>query len=493
MGLSPFRETYFTALLVLVDKPVYMCTKTIHSMAVLMSWVLGSKDGNYWIIWGLKLYKLDELWEKCLAILKLEMTSVSYKTYIESIKPIALEHNKITLCVDSETQFTLIRMKHQSAIESALIKVTGEEIQVNLTMPGMDTGSTPEITGTKSHVTNGLNKNYTFDNFVVGDNNRMAFTGALNVAELPSLVHNPLFIYSAPGLGKTHLMHAIGNFILESNPEAKVMYVTSESFTNEFITYLQQRKNMQEFRNKYRYCSLLLIDDIQFLARKKETQEEFFHTFNALMDNNAQIVISSDRPPREIRDLEERLYSRFSMGLMADISHPELETRIAILRRKVEEEHMDVPFEVINYIADTITTNIRELEGSLQRVKAYAKLKNANIDINLTKEAFKGIYDAYKPSVVTPKKIKETVCDYMNVTIEDLEGVKRSRNIVFPRQIAQYLIRVQTNLSYPMIAEQFSVKDHTTIIHSCDKIEKEIKQDERTRTIVKDLTGMLSK
>lgn len=436
---------------------------------------------------------LIEVWEKCLEILKLEMTNVSYKTYIEGIKPLALEDNKISLQMQNETQYTLIRMKHQSVIESALTKVTGQEIQVNLVMPGGEIYSKGTFVGLHKGGETGLNKSYTFDNFVVGENNRMAFTAALNVAELPSMVHNPLFIYSAPGLGKTHLMHAIGNFLLEANSDAKVMYVTSESFTNEFITSLQLRKNMQEFRNKYRFCNLLLIDDIQFLAKKKETQEEFFHTFNALMDNNAQIVISSDRPPREIRDLEERLYSRFSMGLMADISAPELETRIAILNKKVEEEKMDIPKQVIYYIADTINTNIRELEGSLQRVKAYSKLKNKPIDIFLTREAFKGIYDEDKPRVITPKKIKDAVCDYMNVSIMDLEGTKRSRNIVFPRQIAQYLIRSQTNLSYPMIAEEFSVKDHTTIIHSCEKIENEMKTSDRTRTIIKDLTGILSR
>lgn len=435
---------------------------------------------------------LNELWEKCLKVLKLEMTSVSYKTYIEGIKPLSLNKDTISLLMQNDTQYTLIKMKHKPVIESALRKVSGREIEINLVMPGGE-NLLDEVSSMQQHSPNGINKNYTFDNFVVGENNRMAFTASLNVAELPAKVHNPLFIYSAPGLGKTHLMHAIGNFILESDKNANVMYVTSESFTNEFITSLQMKKNMQEFRDKYRFCNLLLVDDIQFLAKKKETQEEFFHTFNALMDNSAQIVISSDRPPREIRDLEERLYSRFSMGLMADISAPELETRIAILQRKIEEENMIVPKDVVYYIADTIKTNIRELEGSLQRVKAYSKLKNCEINLELTKEAFKGIYDDNKPSVITPKKIKDAVCDYMNVTIADLQGTKRSRNIVYPRQIAQYLIRTQTNLSYPMIAEEFSVKDHTTIIHNCDKIEEEIKTNDRTRTIIKDLTSMLNR
>lgn len=401
------------------------------------------------------------------------------------------EKDKLTLLMQNDIQCKLIQMKYMDTLVETMRKVTGHEIEIELIMPGGE-GYSNEIVTSKPPL-NGINKNYTFSNFVVGENNRMAFTGSLSVAELPGKVHNPLFIYSAPGLGKTHLMHAIGNHMLKDNPNANVMYVTSESFTNEFITSLQMKKNMQDFRDKYRHCSLLLIDDIQFLAKKKETQEEFFHTFNALMENDAQIVISSDRPPREIRDLEERLYSRFSMGLMADIAIPELETRIAILQNKIENENMVVPKDVIYYIADTIKTNIRELEGSLQRVKAFSKLKNKEITLELTKEAFKGIYDNNKPSVVTPEKIKSAVCDYMGISMDDLTGTRRSRNIVHPRQVAQYLIRNMTNLSYPMIADEFSVKDHTTIIHNCDKIEEEIKADDNTRSIIKDLTSILNR
>lgn len=434
---------------------------------------------------------LDEIWEKCLEILKVEMTSVSFKTYIEGIKPLSFEKDKLSLQMENDTQYTLIKMKHQPVIEDALRKVTGREIELDLIMPGGDIYA--DDGGNYIHLSNGINKHYTFENFVVGQNNRMAFTAALSVAELPGKMHNPLFIYSAPGLGKTHLMHAIGNFLLQTDKNAKVMYVTSESFTNEFITSLK-KQSMNDFRDKYRYCSLLLIDDIQFLENKKETQEEFFHTFNAIVEENGgQIVISSDRPPREIRNLEERLYSRFSMGLMADISAPELETRIAILQNKISDENIVVPDDVVYYIANTITSNIRDLEGSLKRVKAFSKLKNCDIDLALTKEAFKGLYDDSKPAIITPKKIKAAVCDYMNITLEELEGTRRSRNIVVPRQVAQYLIRALTNLSYPLIAEEFSVKDHTTIMHNCDKIEMEIKTDESMRNAIKDLTSIINR
>lgn len=434
---------------------------------------------------------LNELWQKCLDILKLELSSVSFRTYIEGVKPLLFEKDKLTLEMQNETQLKLIQMKHMPVIVEAMRKVTGKEIEIELIMPGGG-GSSNNIISSKPPV-NGIKKNYTFENFVVSENNRMAFTGALTVAELPGQIHNPLFIYSAPGLGKTHLLHAIGNYLLKEKPDASVKYVTSEGFTNEFITSLRLEKNMQEFRNKYRYLDMLLIDDIQFLTGKKETQEEFFHTFNSLTDKNAQIVISSDRPPREIRDLEERLYSRFSMGLMADIAIPELETRVAILQSKIENEGMIVPDDAVYYIAETIKSNIRDLEGALQRVKAYAKLKDREITLELTKESFVGIYDENKSTVITPEKIKKAVCDYMGVDMDDLIGTRRSRSIVHPRQIAQYLIRNLTNLSYEMIAAEFSVKDHTTIMHNCEKIEAEKKTDENTRTAVKDLTSILSR
>lgn len=438
---------------------------------------------------------LNELWDKCLDILKVDMNNVSFETYIKGIRPLKLEGDKLSLQLESETQYALIKMRYEPVIKAALIKSSGREIDLDLIMPGGGQGSDflKEDNGVVIHLTNGLNKYYTFENFVVGENSRMAFSACLGVAELPGQLHNPLFIYSAPGLGKTHLMHAIGNFIKNSDPKAKIIYVTSEAFTNEFITQIQLKKPMQEFRDKYRNCDALLIDDIQFLAKKKETQEEFFHTFNDLVNNGAQIVISSDRPPREIRDLEERLYSRFSMGLMADISAPELETRIAILKRKIYEEAMVVPEDVIYYIADTITSNVRELEGSIKRVAAFSKLKNCEIDLALTKEAFKGLYEDDKKKAITPERIKAEVCDYMNITLEDLEGTRRSRNIVVPRQIAQYLIRMMTNLSYPLIAEQFSVKDHTTIMHNCDKIETAMKTDESMRNTIKDLTSIINR
>ena len=291
---------------------------------------------------------LNELWDKCLDILKVDMNNVSFETYIKGIRPLKLEGDKLSLQLESETQYALIKMRYEPVIKAALIKSSGREIDLDLIMPGGGQGSDflKEDNGVVIHLTNGLNKYYTFENFVVGENSRMAFSACLGVAELPGQLHNPLFIYSAPGLGKTHLMHAIGNFIKNSDPKAKIIYVTSEAFTNEFITQIQLKKPMQEFRDKYRNCDALLIDDIQFLESKTYTMEEIFHTFDSLHNNNKQIVITSDRLPKDIPTLPDRLRTRFEMGLVVDITPPDFETRVAILKNLAEQISMKIDFEV---------------------------------------------------------------------------------------------------------------------------------------------------
>src|SRR5690625_2866447 len=321
-----------------------------------------------------------------------------------------------------------------------------------------------------------LNPKYTFDTFVVGAANRFAHAASLAVAEAPAKSYNPLFVYGGVGLGKTHLMHAIGHYVLEHHPDKNVMYLSSEKFTNEFINSIMENK-AENFRNKYRNVDILLVDDIQFLAGKEQTQEEFFHTFNTLHEENKQIIISSDRPPKEIPTLEDRLRSRFEWGLITDITPPDLETRIAILNKKAKAEGLDIPNEVMLYIANQIDTNIRELEGALIRVVAYSSLINQDIDATLAADALVDIIPSRKPKMITVQGIQEIVAEKYNIKLEDFAARKRTRSIAFPRQIAMYLSRQLTDLSLPKIGEEFGGRDHTTVIHAFDKISELIKED----------------
>ncbi|MBE3576436.1 MAG: chromosomal replication initiator protein DnaA [Limnochordales bacterium] len=319
-----------------------------------------------------------------------------------------------------------------------------------------------------------LNPKYTFDTFVVGANNRFAHAACLAVAESPAESYNPLFLYGGVGLGKTHLMQAICHYVLERSPNARVMYVTSEKFTNELINGIQ-KKAMDQFRARYRTLDILLIDDIQFVAGKDSTQEEFFHTFNALYEANKQIVISSDRPPKEIPTLEERLRSRFEWGLMADIAPPDFETRIAILQRKAALDNLEVSPEVITYLAEQIQSNIRELEGALNRVVAYASLAGRELTVDLAREALKPMLSS-NPMRVTVAAIQKVVAEYFGVPLDELRGKRRSRSVAFPRQIAMYLARELTDASLPQIGEEFG-RDHTTVLHACEKVKAELAQD----------------
>ncbi|SMB87510.1 chromosomal replication initiator protein DnaA [Desulfonispora thiosulfatigenes DSM 11270] len=335
-----------------------------------------------------------------------------------------------------------------------------------------------------------LNPKYTFDTFVVGNSNKFAHAASLAVAESVAKAYNPLFIYGGVGLGKTHLMHAIGHYVIKNNKNAKVVYVTSEKFTNELIDGIKDDKTAN-FRNKYRNIDVLLIDDIQFLAKKERTQEEFFHTFNALHEANRQIIISSDRPPKEIPTLEERLRTRFEWGLITDIQAPDLETRIAILRKKAQIEKMDVPDDVTLYMADKIKSNIRELEGALVRIMAYASLNNRKVDLDLAIEALKNIIPEDKPRPITGELIQEVVASTFAIRVEDLKAKKRTKNVVFPRQIAMYLCRELTDLSLPKIGEIFGGRDHTTVIHSYDKINSEIKTEHGLKETIKKIKDNL--
>ncbi|CUH95766.1 Chromosomal replication initiator protein DnaA [Propionispora sp. 2/2-37] len=331
-----------------------------------------------------------------------------------------------------------------------------------------------------------LNPKYIFETFVIGNSNRFAHAASLAVAEAPAQVYNPFFIYGGVGLGKTHLMHAIGHRILQNYPGIKVVYISSEKFTNELINSIRDGKP-ESFRQKYRNIDVLLVDDIQFLSKKEHTQEEFFHTFNTLHEANKQIIISSDRPPREIQTLEDRLRSRFEWGLITDIQPPDLETRIAILRKKAMIENLNIPNDVMVYIASRIDNNIRELEGALIRVMAYASLTNQSIDINLATEALKDLFPNGRPKQITMELIQEIVASYFKIKIEELLAKKRTRNVAYPRQIAMYLCRELTDTSLPRIGEMFGGRDHTTVIHAHDKITRERNEDVKLSNTLKEL------
>jgi len=336
-----------------------------------------------------------------------------------------------------------------------------------------------------------LNPKYTFNSFVIGNSNRFAHAASLAVAEAPAKAYNPLFIYGGVGLGKTHLMHAIGHYILESNPNAKVVYVSSEKFTNELINAIKDDKN-EEFRSKYRNVDVLLIDDIQFIAGKERTQEEFFHTFNALHDANKQIILSSDRPPKEIPTLEDRLRSRFEWGLIADIQVPDFETRMAILKKKADVENLNVANDVMGYIASKIKSNIRELEGALIRIIAYSSLTNREVSVDLATEALKDIISKKQGKHVTIDAIQDIVASYYNLRIEDLKSQRRTRSVAYPRQIAMYLSRKLTDMSLPKIGEEFGGRDHTTVIHAYEKISENLKTDDTLQHTVNNITKKLT-
>ena len=438
---------------------------------------------------------LKEKWEKTLEYLKPELTPVSYDTWMSPLKPISLdeENGKLYLQVYNDFSRSILETRYVSIVENSLKQAFGFPLKVVFveTDDIIHAGAVP-----KEVVVNAftdeyyLNPKYIFNTFVVGFNNRFAHAASLAVAEKPAKKYNPLFIYGAAGLGKTHLMHAIGHYILQQNPKAKVLYVSSEMFTNELIKAIREDKNI-EFRNKYRQIDVLLIDDIQFIEKKERTQEEFFHTFNTLYEANKQIIVSSDRTPKDLVILDERLRSRFEWGLIADIQAPDYETRVAILIKKAELEDLEISnnlLEIIEFVAEKITSNVRELEGALIRVIAYASLTNQKMDKDLAKNVLKDIISSNNKNI-TPKLIKETVCKHFNIKMVDIESAKRSRNLSFPRQIAMFICRDLTDLSLPKIGDAFGNRDHTTVLHGIDKITKEIVTNSTLKDIINSLTN----
>ncbi len=440
--------------------------------------------------------ELPQVWEKTLNIIKPELTEVSFTTWIKPVEPVSLKNNKITLGVSNTFAKDILVSRYTTLIANAFKQITSNKYEVEFIVLSKE-GSSPFKERNNSDMSSpaeissltNLNPKYTFDTFVIGNSNRFAHAASVAVAESPSKAYNPLFIYGGVGLGKTHLMHAIGDYILQNNPKTKVVYVSSETFTNELINSIRDDRNV-DFRNRYRTMDVLLIDDIQFIAGKERTQEEFFHTFNTLHESNKQIIISSDRPPKEIPTLEDRLRSRFEWGLIADIQPPDLETRIAILRKKAQMENVEIPNEIMVHIAKKIQSNIRELEGALIRIIAFSSLTNSEITVELASEALKELFSA-KARQLNVDLIKETVSDQFNIKLEDFNSKKRTRAISYPRQIAMYLSRELTDLSLPKIGEEFGGRDHTTVIHAYDKITKDMEEDaafkEKIETIIKEL------
>jgi len=446
------------------------------------------------------LENISDLWNSTLKELEKKVSKPSYETWLKSTKAYSLKKDVLTITAPNEFARDWLESHYSDLISETIIHLMGAELTIRFIIPQSQTEEefdyppvqkNKTMHGEPNHFPQSmLNPKYIFDTFVIGSGNRFAHAASLAVAEAPAKAYNPLFIYGGVGLGKTHLMHAIGHYVIEHNPNAKVVYLSSEKFTNEFINSIRDNKAV-DFRNKYRNVDVLLIDDIQFLAGKEQTQEEFFHTFNALHEESKQIVISSDRPPKEIPTLEDRLRSRFEWGLITDITPPDLETRIAILRKKAKAEGLDIPNEVMLYIANQIDSNIRELEGALIRVVAYSSLINKDINADLAAEALKHIIPNSKPKIISIYDIQKAVGDIFQVKLEDFKAKKRTKSVAFPRQIAMYLSRELTDSSLPKIGEEFGGRDHTTVIHAHEKISKLLKTDTQLQRQLEEIRDIL--
>jgi len=427
----------------------------------------------------------DEIWEEVKMHFRQIMNEVSYETFIASAKPLDIVDNDFYIEVPGIPHKMQYENYHGNTIEQIAKERTGRNIHVKVSLPGEyskyvvgESASNSYSTFPQADRSIHLNPKYTFDSFVVGDGSRMAHAAALSVADHPGVLYNPLFIYGGTGLGKTHLLHAIGNEVYRNNPQMVIRYVSTEMFTDEYISSIQSGK-MEQFKAKYRKVDLLMVDDIQFLTGKTETQNEFFHTFEELWNNGKQIVLTSDRTPSELEKLAERLVSRFQMGLITDIVAPDLETRVAILRKKAESYGIDIVQDVLRYIAEQISVNVRELEGALKRVQAYSVINNRDITIEVAHQALIGITGGkVRKTKVDVSEIIEVVSKYYAINPSDIKGKRRIKSISVPRQIAMFLSRELTNLSLPRIGKAFDGKDHTTVMYAHKKISESVLKDE---------------
>ena len=433
------------------------------------------------------------IWRAALGELQVALSPANFETWLRHTSLVDVDDTRFRIAVPNGFAKDWLETRYRPLISQTLARIVGYSVQVEFLVredagqpasapaeaPAQQVRVEPTRVGAEGG-SSSLNPRYAFGNFIVGSANRLAHAAALSVAERPGHAYNPLFLYGGVGLGKTHLMHAIGNAVIARFPRKKVVYATSEKFTNEFITSIQQGR-IDDFRARYRRIDLLLIDDIQFIADKERTQEEFFHTFNTIHEDGKQIVLSSDRPPKQIITLEERLRSRFEWGLIADLTAPDLETRIAILRAKAEESSTPIGSDVVEFIARKVVSNIRELEGALNRVVAYASLGAMPITIELAQAVLSNVLYNPKKRQVTPEKIAKAVSEYYGVGMDALRGQKRDRAIVTPRQIAMFLMREETDVSLLRIGAELGGRDHSTVLHACDKINREVSVNDELR------------
>ncbi len=449
-----------------------------------------------------------QVWRAALGELQVSLSPANYETWLRDTQLVDVDEQRFRIAVPNGFAKDWLETRYRSLISQTLARIVGYSVQVEFVIGAAPVGTAgpsgdgiatvgvahapaaqapasqhvrvePTRVGGEGGATN-LNPRYTFSNFIVGSANRLGHAASLSVAERPGHAYNPLFLYGGVGLGKTHLMHAIGNQVIARFPRKRVVYATSEKFTNEFITSIQQGK-IDEFRARYRRIDLLLIDDIQFIADKERTQEEFFHTFNAIHEDGKQIVLSSDRPPKAILTLEERLRSRFEWGLIADLTAPDLETRIAILRAKAEEGAVPITSDVVEFIARKVVSNIRELEGALNRIVAFSSMGATPISIELAQAVLSNVLYNPKKRQVTPERIARAVSDYYSVPMDALQGQKRDKAIVMPRQIAMFLMRAETDVSLLRIGAELGGRDHSTVLHACDKITREVANNDELR------------
>jgi len=436
------------------------------------------------------------LWEEALNIISKEIEDEKFELWLKPIKPISLIDNKFKVAIPNSYFKEQLDSTYRSALEKTLSGLINNPISLEYVLDkSIKDSFIKKIDNIKDKFTSisppSLNPKYTFKSFVIGENNRFAHAASWAAAEKPGLVYNPLFIYGGVGLGKTHLMQAIGSYIFSKNPQLKIIYTSTEQFTYEFIDSIQFNQ-LLKFKEKYRNVNILLIDDIQFLEGKEQTQDEFFHTFNTLYEKNRQIVLTSDRPPKDIPTIEERLRSRFESGLMTDIQPPDLETRIAILKRIIENENIKIEDDVLHFIASKIKTNIRELEGVIIRLIAHSTLKNQKITLDVVDGILKDMIPKKDDIDIPISTIQKKVARYFNIKIDDIKSKNRSSSNILPRHIAMYLCKKFTKFSLPEIGREFGGKDHTTILYACNKIEKKLKIDNNLKRIIDNLSTSLS-
>jgi len=444
-------------------------------------------------------YDIKDIWQRTLDVLQMEMSRPTFENWLKNIRPLSLERGVFTIGVPNEFVRDWLERRYAGLIRETVKRIVDRDVTVRFVVSPVESAQRaterkrPSRRATSSLSDEfeplPLNPKYTFENFVVGSCNRFAHAAAMAVAK-GDTKYNPLFIYGGVGLGKTHLMQAIGHYVQKNRPNVRVAYISGETFVQHVVMAIREDKTAA-LRRRYRNMDLWLVDDIQFIAGKERTEVEFFHTFNALRETGKQIVMSSDRPPKDLRLIDDRLRSRFEAGLVADLKPPDLETRIAILQKKAEMEGEDVPDEVIVYIAERVRTNIRVLEGALTRVLAYSSLTGMPVTLELAKECLRDYSLGDEERRVTIEDIQRVVCEHFGITLEELVGKRRSKDVVIPRQVGMYLARELTDASLPEIGQKFGGRDHATVLHACNKIREELDRNKELATVVNDLRARL--